>query len=61
MVYQSPYSPDFNLLDRWINAHVKAQFKHVVFSSAKEIEKNTLQVLRALPEESFVHQLNKLI
>ena len=59
-VYQSPYSPDFNLLDRWINAHVKAQFKHVVFASAEEIEESTLQVLRAIPEESFVHHLEKL-
>ena len=59
-VYQSPYSPDFNLLDRWINAHVKANFKHVVFSSAEEIEESTLQVLRAIPEESFLHHVEKL-
>ena len=59
-VHQAPYSPDFNLLDRWINAHLKAQFRHVVFSSAEEIEIATLRAFKAIPEESFVHQLEKL-
>ena len=59
-VYQSPYSPDFNLLDRWINGHIKANFKHKVFSSAEEIEKSTLQVLRTIPEESFLHHVETL-
>ena len=32
----------------------------LVFLSAEEIEKSTLQVLRNIPEESFLHHIGKL-
>ena len=45
IINQSPYSPDFNMLDRWVNAHIKFRFKLWIFFSAQEVEEATLQVL----------------
>ena len=51
LIYQSAYSPDFNLLDRWVNAHLKSHFKHMVFTSALEVEGAALQVLKSTPDD----------
>lgn len=59
-LYQSPHSPDFNLLDRWVNAHLKCNFKHRVFSSHEEVEKAALQVLCSTPPERFLREIHKL-
>lgn len=40
-----------------MNAHVKAQFKHLVFALAEE---STLQVISVSPEEYFMDHLEKL-
>ena len=59
-LFQSPHSPDFNLLDRWVNSHLKTNFKHRVFCSSQEVEEAALQVLRSIPHARFVKEIDKL-
>ena len=60
VIAQSPYSPDFNILDRWVNSHLKTRFKHTTFTNAKEVEVAALQALRDIPFDVFLHHLEKL-
>ena len=60
MITQVPYSPDFNILDLWINCHLKTKFKNTTFTNAEEMEVAALQALRDIPFEVFLHNLEKL-
>ena len=60
LVKQSPYSPDFNLCDRWLFAHLKCAFKHMRFDSADEVKDAALRVFKSTPEERFSTELQKL-
>ena len=60
MITQAPYSPDFNILDLWINCHLKTKFKNTTFTNAKEVGVAALQALRDIPFEVFLHNLEKL-
>lgn len=60
MVKQSPYSPDLNLLDRWINSRIKDYVRQGNFDSTEEIVDASLQCLRSIPESEYREQLLKL-
>ena len=60
LVKQSPYSPDLNLLDRWINSRIKDYVREGQYDSADSICEAALQCLRAIPEEEYMEQLEKL-
>ena len=59
-LYQAAHSCDFNLVDRWVNAHLKCNFKNRVFSSAKQEEEAALQTLRQTSSERFLREIQKL-
>lgn len=60
MVGQPPYSPDYNLCDRWVFAHLKSCFKKMTFHSHEEVKDAALQVFRDIPVQRFQSELDKL-
>jgi transposase len=60
MIGQSPYSPDFNMLDRWVFPYLKKSLRRQQFSDHKEIKNFSLQLLKELTQERMVHEIDKL-
>ena len=60
LLKQSPYSPDFNLCDRWIFKALKQHFKDFVFSSPEEVEEEALRWFRGIPKDRFEKELTRL-
>lgn len=60
LVKQSPYSPDLNLCDRWLNALLKEHLQKISFESAEQIKTAAEQFLRHIPLEDFTEQVSKL-
>lgn len=61
LLHQSPYSPDLNLCDRWLNNHVKNSIRGMQFNNASEVEQAIKNCIRNTPTELFEHELQKLI
>jgi transposase len=59
-IYQSPYSPDFNLCDRFLFSKMKKSFKNHVFKSHEEIEEACKFFFNSLSTETLKNQLDKL-
>jgi transposase len=57
---QSPYSPDFNLCDRWLIKELKKSQKKVDFDCAAAVRECALIHFRSIPEDRFRHELLKL-
>lgn len=60
MQFQSPYSPDLNQLDRWVNKSIKNATKETHFVNHDEVKEFVRRHLQSLPESQFVDELNKL-
>ena len=59
LVKQSPYSPDLNMLDRWLNCKLKEELRKTVFTTDDEVATAALQWFRALPEDMLHAELLK--
>jgi histone-lysine N-methyltransferase SETMAR len=60
LVMQSPYSPDLNLCDRWLFKEIKKNLKNFKMNSSHDVLDAVLNVFRAIPEERFKRELEKL-
>ena len=60
-VYQSPYSPDFNLCDRFLFHWMKSDFSHREFEDHIDLEKAALHWAKQLDEEALQREVQKLI
>lgn len=60
-VWQSPYSPDLNLCDRFLFRWMKSDLQGQTFHDHKEVEEAALHVLRDMSEESLVAEVQKLL
>ncbi len=60
-VWQSPYSPDFNLCDRWVFSNMKACLRQQTINNETEVETAALQYLRQLDKDAIVHEVNRLL
>ena len=60
-VYQSPYSPDFNLCDRFFFNWMKSDFADRTFDSPSELEDAALHWARRLSEECLQQEVKKFI
>ena len=54
LLWQAPYSPDLNLLDRWVNKELKNELRKCNYDSAEEVQKNALQAMRAIPQSRYI-------
>lgn len=61
LVFQSPYSPDFNLCDRFLFNWMKTDFQNRDFATHTELQDAALQWGRGLQEESLRTEVQKLI
>ena len=61
VLWQSPYSPDLNLCDRFLFRWLKSELRKTVFHSAEEVETNSLQVLRSVSEDAMRREVDNLI
>ena len=61
LLHQAPYSPDLNLCDRWLFAHLKKDLRQQQFQSHKEVEEFVLKQLRGMDEEHFKRHVDLLI
>lgn len=61
ILWQSPYSPDLNLCDRFLFSWMKAELRKSNFTSPEEVETITLQVLRSFAEDAIQAEVDKLI
>lgn len=60
LIPQPPYSPDFNMLDRWVFAYLKKSMRHMEFRDHLEVKETALQLLRAIPKERMLNEIDKL-
>lgn len=61
LLWQAPYSPDLNLLDRWVNKELKKELRRCSYDTAEEVQENALRVMRDIPEKRYMDELNKLL
>jgi transposase len=61
LLHQAPYSPDLNLCDRWLFAHVKRNLRQQQFNSHLEVQDAFLRELQAISKDVFQRQVNLLI
>lgn len=61
MVFQSPYSPDFNLCDRFLFNWLKADLCKQDFRDHLELQKAALQWARQLDEDHLQREVQKLM
>ena len=57
---QPPYSPDFNLLDRWVFAQVENTRRGTDFQSPTEVFQHLTDTLRNLKKDDLIYQFSKL-
>jgi hypothetical protein len=60
LVKQSPYSPDFNLCDRWLITELKKGLRRCNLDCAQDVLNASAQIFKQIPEERFRHELMKL-
>jgi len=60
-IWQSPYSPDLNLCDRFLFLWLKNSLRGMTFNSVEEVEEASLRVLREISEESLHEQVDLLL
>ena len=60
-VFQSPYSPDMNLCDRFIFSWMKSDFSKRNFTDHSELQNAALQWAKGLSEEVLSAEVQKLI
>jgi transposase len=60
-LFQAPYSPDLNMCDRWLFSAMKKQLRKQTFNDEQEVKNSALQVLLAIPQTTFSHELQKLL
>ena len=61
LIKQAPYSPDLNILDRWLNQKIKESLNHVVLSDHADVLNSVKQVLATIDENELKHQVDLLI
>ena len=54
------YSPDLNLCDRWLFSRLKRSLEHMEFNNHEEVQSQTLQLIRSIPQNEFQKELDKL-
>lgn len=60
-VWQSPYSPDLNLCDRFLFRWLKSELRKETFQDHKEVEAAALRALRSMSEQSVLAEVEKLL
>ena len=60
LVKQSPYSPDLNLLDRFMSRHIKLDLRMEEFDGPEELSKAIQRSIRHISENFLVEELKKL-
>ncbi|PAA78437.1 hypothetical protein BOX15_Mlig030671g1, partial [Macrostomum lignano] len=61
LVFQSPYSPDFNLCDRFLFSWMKTDLSRRVFSDHNEVREAALQWARGLDEDCLKREVQRLV
>ena len=60
-VFQSPYSPDLNLCDRFFFQWLKSDFGSSNFQNGEELQRAALQWARELKEEDLHREVQRLV
>jgi transposase len=60
LIKQPPYSPDYNLCDRWLFAQLKTRLKLSTFTSHQEVRIAATHAFADIPVECFTAQVEKL-
>jgi hypothetical protein len=59
-IKQSPYSPDFNLCDRWLFKHLKNALRNCQMQCANDVRFEVLRIFREIPSQRFETELLNL-
>jgi transposase len=60
LISQSPYSPDLNQCDRWINKALKRHCRFLNFTCVDDVVLESLQFCRSITRDRFISELNLL-
>ena len=60
-VPQPPYSPDFNILDRFVNKYLSDRQKQSNFQDEQELNDFLMTNLRHIPASAWVNEKAKLL
>ena len=60
VVHQAPYSPDLNLLDRYVFRAIKQDLKNDVFNGPEDVKTAIQRSIRLMSENTLMDQLKKL-
>ena len=58
LIKQAPYSPDLNILDRWMNRKIKEELNRKNLKNHIEVIQETRNVLQKLKETDLKHQID---
>jgi transposase len=61
VIRQAPYSPDMNLLDRFIFSTLERMRNNITFTGTEHVKTFTADVIRSIEKAALAEQYNKLI
>lgn len=61
LIHQSPYSPDLNICDRWLNEYLKGFLRSESFDSAEEVQERIVEIMRSIDVEVYQKEIDKLL
>ena len=61
LIYQSPYSPDLNLCDRWLNEYIKGFMRSEKFDSSDEVQERIIEIMRSTDADVYRKEIDKLL
>lgn len=59
LIRQPPYSPDFNMLDRWLFSYLKKSLHKKNFANSEEIKKASLQLFHDVTDNRLQNEISK--
>ena len=60
LLHQPPYSPDYNICDRWWFSKMEAARRRVNFDDENHLKDFLTDILRDVSKDDLIHQFNKL-
>lgn len=60
-LWQSPYSPDFNLCDRFLFAWLKTDLRKQSYNSHEEVLQAASRIVRSIPEDKLKKAVDELL
>lgn len=60
LIWQAPYSPDFNQCDRWVFKFIKKHLRKETFNNKDDVAAAVSRLMKDIPNDRFIYELEQL-